>query len=304
MNIMDGNKKSGFVALIGRPNVGKSTLMNRIIGQKVAITSRKPQTTRNRIRGIYTCESGQLVFLDTPGIHKAKNRLGSYMVEAAKKSLLEADAVLWLVEAGSDPGEGDRQIAKLLVDSRVPSILVVNKCDRIKKDLVADTLERYETLGEFKDVFAVSAKHGTNVGQLLDALFAYMPYGPMYYDEYAVTDQSVRQIAAEIIREKALRLLGEEVPHGIAVTIEKMQKRSGRGITDVEAIIICEKASHKGMIIGKNGSMLKQIGSDARADIEDMVQSRVNLQLWVKLRKEWRDSNTLLKNYGYDKSEL
>ncbi len=297
-------KKSGFVALIGRPNVGKSTLMNRIVGQKVAITSRKPQTTRNRIRSIYTCEKGQIVFLDTPGMHRAKTRLGEYMVGAAKKTLLDADAALWVVEAGGDAREGDVQIARLLADCRVPAILVVNKCDRVKKEIAAQTLSLYETLLDFEDSFAVSAKHGTNVEGLLDTLFRFLPYGPMYYDEDDVTDQSIRQLAAEIVREKALRLLGEEVPHGVAVTIEKMKKRHDRDMTDVEATLICEKPSHKGMIIGKNGAMLKRIGSDARADIEDLVQSRVNLQIHVKVRSKWRDSDILLKNYGYDKSEL
>ncbi len=295
--------KSGFAAIIGRPNVGKSTLMNHLIGQKIAITSRKPQTTRNRIRSIYTDEKGQIVFLDTPGIHKAKNKRGEYMVSAAEKTLNDADAVLWLVEPEPYAGAADRHIASLLKNIRVPVILVINKCDRVNKSEIPDIFAEFSKLISFDEGIAVSAKHGTNLDELMQAVFKYMPYGPMYYDTETVTDQPIRQIAAEMIREKALRNLGEEIPHGIAVLIEKMKERPSGDITDIEAVIVCERESHKGIIIGKGGSMLKKIGTESRMDIERLTEGRVNLKLWVKVRGKWRDSELYLKNYGYDKRE-
>ena len=292
--------KSGYVAMIGRPNVGKSTLMNHLIGQKIAITSRKPQTTRNRIRTVYNDARGQIVFLDTPGIHKAKNRLGEYMVDAAEKSLKDVDAVLWLIEPGDYVGAAEQHIARLLGRSGLPVILVINKTDRCRKEEVAKTMEAYRGLCRFSDTVAVSALHSTN----LDAVFAVLPVGPRFFDEDTVTDQPVRQIAAEMIREKALRSMGQEIPHGIAVVIEKMRERPDGSVTDIEAVIICERESHKGIIIGKNGAMLKKIGTEARQDIEKMLDGHVNLKLWVKVRKDWRESDILLKNYGYDKKEL
>lgn len=298
------NTKSGFVALIGKPNVGKSTLMNHLIGQKISITSRKPQTTRNRIQSVYTCEQGQIIFQDTPGIHKAKNKLGEYMVSAAQKTLKDVDVVLWLVEPQSHIGENDRNIARLLSSVNLPVILVINKCDRVKKTEIPDVISAYEKAGKFDDIIAVSAKHGTNLDDLISIIFKYLPYGPLYYDEDTITDQPIRQIAAEMIREKALRCLGDEVPHGIAVMIERMQERPNGKITDIEATIVCERDSHKGIIIGKNGASLKRIGSEAREDIERLIDGKVNLKLWVKVRNRWRDSDLLLKNYGYDKSEL
>lgn len=296
--------KSGYVAMIGRPNVGKSTLMNHLIGQKIAITSRKPQTTRNRIRTVYNDARGQIVFLDTPGIHKAKNRLGEYMVDAAEKSLKDVDAVLWLIEPGDYVGAAEQHIARLLGRSGLPVILVINKTDRCKKEEVAKTMEAYRGLCRFSDTVAVSALHSTNLDLVLDAVFAVLPVGPRFFDEDTVTDQPVRQIAAEMIREKALRSMGQEIPHGIAVVIEKMRERPDGSVTDIEAVIICERESHKGIIIGKNGSMLKKIGTEARQDIEKMLDGHVNLKLWVKVRKDWRESDILLKNYGYDKKEL
>lgn len=298
------NTKSGFAALIGRPNVGKSTLVNHLTGQKIAITSRKPQTTRNKIQCVYTCERGQIIFQDTPGIHIAKNKLGEYMVKTAEGALRDADVAVWLVEPDKSVSGGDIHIAKLIESSGIPAILAVNKCDKIKKAELAEILESYKKLVKFDEIIAISAKHGTNLDELISAVFKYLPYGPMYFDEETVTDQPVRQIAAEIIREKALRCLGEEIPHGIAVMIEKMRERKNQDITDIEATIVCERDSHKGIIIGKKGAMLKRIGSEARADIERLVEGRVNLKIWVKVRKEWRDSELLLKNYGYDKSEL
>ena len=296
--------KSGFVALIGRPNVGKSTLMNHLIGQKIAITSRKPQTTRNRIQTVYTCERGQIVFLDTPGIHKAKNKLGEYMVHAAESTLKDVDAVLWLVEPGSYIGAGEQHIAKMLERTSLPVLLVINKIDKIKKAEIPACMEMYRKLGRFDEIIPVSAKMGLNLDSIIDGLFKYLPYGPRFYDEDTVTDQPMRQIVAELIREKALRSLGDEIPHGIAVMIEKMKERPDGIMTDIEATIVCERESHKGIIIGKQGAMLKKIGSEAREEIERMLEGKVNLKLWVKVRKDWRDSDLLVKNYGYDKKEL
>jgi len=291
-------KKSGFVALIGRPNVGKSTLMNLLIGQKIAITSNKPQTTRNRIQTVYTDERGQIVFLDTPGIHKAKNKLGEYMVNVAKETLGEVDVVLWLVEPTDYIGKGEQQIIRQLRQVKMPVFLVINKVDMIKRDEVLKYIDVYRKEYPFAEVIPVSALKGRNTDTLLEEIFKYLPYGPMFYDEDTVTDQPMRQIVAELVREKALRLLQEEIPHGIAVTVEKMEERKN-GMFDIEATIICEKESHKGIVIGKNGSMLKKIGSAARYEIERMMETQVNLQIWVKVRKEWRDSDLYLRNYGY-----
>ena len=296
--------KSGFAALIGRPNVGKSTLVNHLTGQKIAITSRKPQTTRNKIQCIYTSGQGQIIFQDTPGIHIAKNKLGEYMVRSAEGALRDSDVAVWLVEPQSRISGGEKHIAGLLSKAGIPVILAVNKCDKVKKTELAEVFEAYKKIGHFDDMLAISAKHGINLSELVSAVFKYLPYGPMYFDEDTITDQPVRQIASEIIREKALRSLGEEIPHGIAVMIEKMRRRDKGGITDIDAVIVCERNSHKGIIIGKNGEMLKRIGSEARQDIERLVDGRVNLKLWVKVRSQWRDSELLLKNYGYDKSEL
>lgn len=294
-------KKSGFAAIVGRPNVGKSTLMNHLIGQKIAITSNKPQTTRNRIQTVYTGEQGQVVFLDTPGIHKAKNKLGSYMVQAAESTLKDVDVVLWLVEPTTFIGAGERHILAQLRRCRQPVILVVNKIDTVKKEQVAQAIDTYAKEMEFAQVVAVSALRSRNTDTLLSCIFRYLPYGEPFYDEDTVTDQPQRQIVAEIIREKALRCLEEEIPHGIAVAIEKMSFKER--IVDIDATIICEKDSHKGIIIGKQGSMLKKIGSQARRDIEAMLELQVNLQLWVKVKKDWRDSELLLKNFGYHPSD-
>lgn len=301
---MEEKFKSGFVTLIGRPNVGKSTLMNQLIGQKIAITSNKPQTTRNRIQTIYTSKQGQIVFLDTPGLHKAKNKLGEYMVKAAEKTFDEVDVVLWLVEAEPFIGPGDRHIAEQLQQVKKPVILVINKIDSIKREELLPVIDSFRKLYEFSDIVPVSAKTGDNTETLLQIIFGYLEEGPQFFEDDVVTDQPVRQIASEIIREKALHCLNEEIPHGIAVTIEKMKARTKGGIIDIEATIVCEKDSHKGIIIGKGGSMLKKIGSTARFELEHLLEQQVNLKLWVKVRKEWRDSDLLLKNYGYDKKIL
>ncbi len=297
--------RSGFVTIIGRPNVGKSTLMNYIIGQKIAITSNKPQTTRNRIQTVYTdMEKGQIVFLDTPGIHKAKNKLGEYMVNTARKTLQDVDAVLWLVEPSNFVGAGERHIAEVLKKTDVPVILVINKIDTLaRKEELLSFIDTYRRVYDFAEIVPASALTGKNVEDVIDMIFKYLPYGPMFYDEDTVTDQPERQIAAEIIREKALHALDEEVPHGIAVVIDKMKQRRGQKIMDIEAVIICERESHKGIIIGKGGAMLKKIGTNARFEIEKMLEEKVNLKLWVKVRKNWRDSDSLMKNFGYKEEE-
>lgn len=301
---MKENFKSGFVAIIGRPNVGKSTLMNHLIGQKIAITSKKPQTTRNKIQTVYTCEDGQIIFLDTPGIHKAKNKLGEYMVNVAEQTLKDVDVILWLVEPTTYIGAGEKHIAEQLQKTSLPVILVINKVDTVKKEDILQVIDNYRKLYDFAEIIPASALRGQNMKDIVNSLFKYMPYGPMFYDEDTVTDQPQRQIVAEIIREKALHALDEEIPHGIAVTIEKMRERKGQHIVDIEATIICERDSHKGIIIGKQGSMLKKIGSNARFEIEKMLEERVNLKIWVKVKKDWRDSDTLMKNFGYNKKEI
>lgn len=301
---MNEQIKTGFVTLIGRPNVGKSTLMNQIIGQKIAITSNKPQTTRNRIQTVYTCERGQIVFLDTPGIHKAKNKLGEYMVNVAERTLKEVDVILWLVEPTTFIGAGERHIAEQLVRVNTPVVLVINKIDTVKKEEVLTFIDAYRKILDFADIVPVSALKGQNREILIDVIFQYLPYGPMFYDEDTVTDQPMRQIAAELIREKALKLLDEEIPHGIAVSIDIMKPRAQGNLWDIEATIVCERDSHKGIIIGKGGAMLKKIGSAARYEIEKMLEAKVNLKLWVKVKKDWRDSDFLIKNFGYDKKEV
>lgn len=299
---MNAKYKSGFATLIGRPNVGKSTLMNCIIGQKIAITSNKPQTTRNRIQTVYTSETGQIVFLDTPGIHKAKNKLGDYMVHAAERTLKEVDVVLFLVEPSTFIGAGEQHIIEMLKTIHTPVILVINKVDTVKKDEIPAFIEAYRKQMDFAEIVPLSALKERNVDTLVDCIFKYLPYGEPYYDEDTVTDQPIRQITAELIREKALKCLEDEVPHGVAVTIENMVFK--KTIVEVEATIICERDSHKGIIIGKQGAMLKKIGTMARKDIEDLVEQKVNLKLWVKVKKDWRDSDFLLKNFGYNQKEL
>lgn len=301
---MEADKKSGFVTLIGRPNVGKSTLMNRLIGQKIAITSNKPQTTRNKIQTVYTCEQGQIVFLDTPGIHKAKNKLGDYMVNVAQHTLSEVDVILWLVEPSTFIGAGERHIIEQLKKTKTPVILVINKTDTVKREEILTFIDAYRKELEFAEIVPVSALKGDNTQDLIDSIFKYLPYGPMFYDEDTVTDQPQRQIVSELIREQALRCLDEEIPHGIAVSIDRMKWRADDSIVDIDATIVCERDSHKGIIIGKGGSMLKKIGSRARKEIEDLLETQVNLKLWVKVKKDWRDSDFLLKNFGYNAKDI
>ena len=278
--------KSGFVTLIG---------------QKIAITSNKPQTTRNRIQTVYTSEEGQIVFLDTPGIHKAKNKLGDYMVTVAEKTLSEVDVILWLVEPSNFIGAGERHIIEQLKKGKTPVILVINKIDTVKKEQLLEYIDTYRKEYDFAEIVPVSALKAENIKELLKCIMKYLPYGPAFYDEDTVTDQPVRQIVAELIREKTLRLLSDEIPHGVAVSIESMKYK--KNIVDIEATIFCERDSHKGIIIGKNGAMLKKIGSMARRDIEELLEKQANLQLWVKVKKDWRDSDFLLKNFGYQEKD-
>ena len=332
------NFKTGFVTLIGRPNVGKSTLMNHLIGQKIAITSNKPQTTRNRIMTVFTDDEAQMIFLDTPGIHDTKNKLGEYMTKVAKSTLEEVDLILWLVEPSTYIGEVEKSIIEELKKSKKPIILVINKIDTVSAENLQKFEDAYTKEMDFARVVKVAALKGQNVDGVLATIKEFLPYGPALYDEDTITDQPERQIVAEIIREKALRLLQDEVPHGIAVTIETMRMREKKaekpkkkrhqhppkksnvfslddmnaevevydpeGIMDIEATVICERDSHKGIVIGKGGAMLKRIGSAARKDIEELVGCQVNLQLFVKVRRDWRDDTQQMKNFGYNPKDF
>ena len=317
-------KKAGFATIIGKPNVGKSTLMNRLIGQKIAITSYKPQTTRTQVRTILTEDRGQVVFLDTPGIHHTKTKMGEYMVKAAQSTLKEVDAVLWLVEPKEKMSEDDKDIAKQLAAVKTPVLILINKIDSVKKAQILPVIAAYQRAYDeavkaqneertaegkpaaatnLKAIIPVSARTGSGTDDLLESLFALLPEGEPFYDEDQVTTETEREIAGEIIREKALRLLQEEVPHGIAVTIDSMKnrtRRDGTEICDIDASIICERESHKLIVIGKQGAMLKKIGTAARTDIENMLQCKVNLKLWVKVRKDWKDNELQMKSFGYD----
>lgn len=302
---MKDNFKSGFVTIIGRPNVGKSTLMNHLIGQKIAITSNKPQTTRNRIQTVYTdMERGQIVFLDTPGIHQAKNKLGEYMVNVAEHTLSEVDVILWLVEPSTFIGAGEQHIIKQLKKTKTPVILIINKVDTVEREKILEYIDAYRKVFDFAEIVPASALRAPNLDTVVDVIFKYLPYGPMFYDEETVTDQPERAIVAEIIREKALHALDDEIPHGIAVYIDRMKERRGQNIIDIDATIVCERDSHKGIIIGKGGSMLKKIGSNARYEMERLLDTQVNLKLWVKVRKDWRDSELMMKNFGYNKDDI
>lgn len=296
---MNKEYKSGFVSIIGRPNVGKSTLMNRLIGQKIAITSNKAQTTRNRIQTVYTSDKGQIIFLDTPGINRAKNKLGEYMLKVAESTLDEVDVVLWIVETTTFIGAGERYIIEQLQHVKTPIIVVVNKIDNVEESKVFEAINTYKDACDFAEIVPVSALKGKNTDELIDTIMKYLPYGPQYYDEDTITDQPERQIVAELIREQALRQLDKEVPHGIAVVIDSMKERPDGGLIDIDATIICERDSHKGIIIGKQGVMLKKIGTHARYGIERLLDTKVNLKLWVKVKKDWRDTDTLLRNFGF-----
>ncbi len=289
--------KSGFVTIIGRPNVGKSTLMNKLIGEKISIISSKPQTTRNRIQTVLTKEKYQIVFLDTPGIHKPKHKLGEYMVKVAKDTIDEVDVVLMMVTPDVKVNAGDKYIIDQL-DVKTPVVLVINKVDEADKEKLVKTIENYNKEFDFAETVPVSALKEKNIDELLKVLVDKLPFGPKYFPDDMLTDQPERFIISEIIREKALKTLGQEVPHGIAVEIIQMKEKNN-GITSIDAVIYCEKDSHKGIIIGKNGQMLKKIGTLARVDIEKFLGCRVYLELWVKLKKDWRDDPYSLKSFGY-----
>lgn len=298
---MTNNYRSGFAAIIGMPNVGKSTLLNRIAGQKIAIISEKPQTTRNKILAIYTTDEKQIIFTDTPGIHKPHNKLDEFMVNVANESMNETDVLLFVVDASRKIHETERTITKNISKAGVPCILVMNKIDEIKKEDLLPMIADYSSMYEFEAIVPISAKTGDGVDVLLSNIEEYLEEGPQFYDEDMVTDQPEKQIAAEIIREKMLWLLQKEVPHGVAIEITKMREQEK--LTTIYATIYCEKPSHKGIIIGKNGEMLKKIGSLARADIEKMLDKKVYMELWVKVKTDWRNSDFLIKNFGYTQSE-
>lgn len=298
---MNNNFKSGFCAIIGMPNVGKSTLLNAIAGQKIAIISDKPQTTRNKILAIHSTPTEQIIFTDTPGIHNPHNKLGEYMVKVANESMRDTDVVLFVVDASKGIREKEREIAKNIDKLGIPCILVINKIDLVKKEDLLPMIADFSSMNDFTAIIPISAKEEDGVSNLLSIITDYIEEGPMFYDEDTVTDQPEKAIAAEIIREKMLWLLDKEVPHGIAIEITRMKEKPK--VTEVHATIYCERKTHKGIIIGKNGEMLKKIGTMARADIEKMLDKKVYLELWVKIKDDWRNSDFLIKNFGYKDDE-
>ena len=292
--------KSGFVSVIGRSNVGKSTLLNRILGEKLTIISDKPQTTRNKIQLIYTDENMQAIFLDTPGIQTPKNKLGDYMLKVSMSTLNEVDVMAYIVDTTEEIGKLDSEIIEKLKLVNTKIILLINKIDKISSDKVNELVEMYSKVGIFEEIIPISALTGDNLEGYLTSLKNNLPEGPMYYDKDSVTDQPIRQIVQELIREKALINLSDELPHGIAITIEKFKERQDKNLIDIDATIIVEKKSHKGMVIGKKGSMIKKIGTDARIDIEQLLDAKVNLKLWVKIDEEWRNKDSRLRYLGYN----
>lgn len=301
---MKNNFRSGFVSLIGRPNVGKSTLMNNLIGEKIAIISSKPQTTRNKIQSILTEKDFQAIFIDTPGIHKPKSKLGNYMVKSAETTLNEVDIVLYLIEPFEKIKESDLSIIKRLENVKTPVFLIINKIDTVSPEEILAVIDSYKSIYNFAEIIPISALKGKNRDELLKCIKKYLPEGPQFFPSDMITDQPERQIVSEIIREKSLKLLQDEIPHGIAVEVSSMKNRKDKDIIDIQATIYCERDSHKGIIIGKQGSMLKKIGSNARYEIERLLGSPINLQIWIKVKKDWRDSDFLLKNFGYDQKQI
>ncbi|WP_027415833.1 GTPase Era [Aneurinibacillus terranovensis] len=296
--------KSGFAAIIGRPNVGKSTLLNQIIGQKIAIMSDKPQTTRNKIRAVYTSEEGQIIFLDTPGVHKPKSKLGDYMNRMVEDALREVDVILFLVDASEKLGPGDEFIIEKLKDIKTPVYLVINKIDKISPEELLPYIDKYSKLYPFAQIVPVSALHGNNVNRLMDQLLLELPEGPQYYPADQVTDHPERFIVAELIREKVLHLTREEIPHSIAVVIEQMKAREDHdNLVDIYATIYTERQTQKGILVGKQGSMMKEIGKRAREDIERLLGTKVYLNLWIKVKKDWRNQEQLFKNFGFHDEE-
>jgi GTP-binding protein Era len=291
--------KSGFVSIVGRPNVGKSTLLNHIVGQKIAIMSNKPQTTRNKITAVHTTEQGQIVFLDTPGIHKPKSKLGDYMVTVAENTLNEVDLVLFVIDATEKRGPGDDYIIERLKQVKTPVFLVINKIDKVHPEELLPIIDEYRKLYDFKQIVPVSALEGNNTGALLQAIFDEMEEGPMYYPPDQITDHPERFIVAELIREKVLHLTREEVPHSIAVTVEEMKRGDDGKTLYIYAAIYVERDSQKGILIGEKGRMLKEIGRRARIDIERLMGDKVFLELWIKVKKDWRNQEKMLRNFGF-----
>ncbi|WP_303005329.1 GTPase Era [Romboutsia ilealis] len=291
--------KSGFVSIVGRPNVGKSTLMNNVVGEKIAIMSDKPQTTRNTIQAVYTDEEAQVVFLDTPGIHKPKNKLGEFMVKSATDAFKNVDLVLFVVDESKKIGPGDRKIIDDLKNVKTPVVLVLNKIDQLNEEELFDLMKMYNDEGIFEQIVPISALKGRNINELLKVIKKHLEEGPQYFPDYMITDQPERVLVSELIREKVLHYVHDEVPHGVAVEIERMKSRQDKEIVDISAVIYCERDSHKGIIIGKNGRKLKGIGKSARADIELLLGSQANLQLWVKVKENWRNLQNYVSNFGY-----
>lgn len=291
--------KSGFVSIVGRPNVGKSTLMNNVVGEKIAIMSDKPQTTRNTIQAVYTDEEAQVVFLDTPGIHKPKNKLGEFMVKSATDAFKNVDLVLFVVDESKKIGPGDRKIIDDLKNIKTPVVLVLNKIDQLNEEELFDLMKMYNAEGIFEQIVPISALKGRNINELLKVIKSHLEEGPQYFPDYMITDQPERVLVSELIREKVLHYIHDEVPHGVAVEIERMKSRKDKEIVDISAVIYCERDSHKGIIIGKNGRKLKGIGKSARADIELLLGSQANLQLWVKVKENWRNLQNYVSNFGY-----
>lgn len=301
---MNKNFHSGFVSLIGRPNVGKSTLINNFIGEKIAITSNKPQTTRNKIKSILTEDDFQIIFIDTPGIHKSKSKLGNYMVKSAETTLNEVDIVLYLVEPFENIKESDLYIIKKLKGISTPVFLIINKIDKISPEKILSVIDSYKSIYNFAEIIPISALKGKNKEDLLKTIKKYLPEGPKFFPSDMITDQPERHIISEIIREKSLYLLQKEIPHGIAVEVTSMKKRKDKELIDIQTVLYCEKESHKGIIIGKKGNLLKKIGSNSRYEIERLLGSPINLQIWIKVKKDWRENDFLLKNFGYDLKQL
>ena len=291
--------KSGFVSIVGRPNVGKSTLMNNVVGEKIAIMSDKPQTTRNTIQAVYTDEEAQVVFLDTPGIHKPKNKLGEFMVKSATDAFKNVDLVLFVVDESKKIGPGDRKIIDDLKNIKTPVVLVLNKIDQLNEEELFDLMKMYNAEGVCEQIVPISALKGRNINELLKVIKSHLEEGPQYFPDYMITDQPERVLVSELIREKVLHYIHDEVPHGVAVEIERMKSRKDKEIVDISAVIYCERDSHKGIIIGKNGRKLKGIGKSARADIELLLGSQANLQLWVKVKENWRNLQNYVSNFGY-----
>ncbi|CAM5793665.1 MULTISPECIES: GTPase Era [Brevibacillus] len=295
--------KSGFVSIVGRPNVGKSTLLNHIVGQKIAIMSNKPQTTRNKITAVYTTEEGQVIFLDTPGIHKPKSKLGDYMVSVAENTLNEVDLVLFVIDATEKRGAGDEYIIDRLKQVKTPVFLVINKIDKVHPEALLPIIDEYRQLYEFKAIIPISAMEGNNTGSLVQAIFDEMEEGPMFYPADQVTDHPERFVMAELIREKVLHLTREEIPHSIAVTIEEVKRGENGKTLYIYAAIYVERDSQKGILIGEKGKMLKEIGKRARVDIERLLGDKVFLELWIKVKKDWRNQERMLRNFGFYNEE-